>query len=301
MLDRHQLEAFAAVAETRSFEVAAQLLHVTRGAVSQRIKLLEQSLTAVLLLRGKPVQLTPAGEILLRHVNALRMLEGATLRDLAPASKADAPTPVAVAVNPDSLATWFPTVLWPLLLQRNLALEVIVDDEDHTDARLARGEVIGCVSREPNAASGFVSDLLGTMAYRCYATPDFERMYFPQGVTPAAVVVAPAIVFDRKDTLHAEYLQRRFGFAIPAFPRHYLPAPVTLMDAIVNGIGYGLLPERQAAHWVEAGRLVELAPAELLEVRLYWHRWAVEPELSRDVTRRVLTAARTQLGGLDGD
>jgi len=299
VIDRQQLEAFAAVAETRSFEAAAGLLHVTRGAVSQRVKLLEQSLKAVLLLRDKPVAVTPAGEILLRHVNALRMLEGATLRELAPASTADAPTPVAVAVNPDSLATWFPAVLWPLLLQRNLALEVIVDDSDYTDARLTRGEVIGCVSREPQAGAGFASEPLGSMAYRCYATPDFVRMFFPGGLTVAAALLAPAIVFDRKDTLHEQYLQRRFGFAVPSFPRHYLPAPGTLMEALANGIGYGLLPVRQAAHWVEAGRLVELQPAQALDVALFWHHWIDEPALAQEVTRRVVGAALAQLGGVE--
>ena len=68
MLDRDQLETFATVAEEQSFERAAMKLNVTRGAVSQRIKTLEESLATVLLVRERPVTPTPAGEILLRHV-----------------------------------------------------------------------------------------------------------------------------------------------------------------------------------------------------------------------------------------
>ena len=83
MLDRDQLETFATIVELQSFERAAGALRITRGAVSQRIKALEQSLAAVLLVREKPVVATPAGETLLRHVQALRMLEGSTLRELA--------------------------------------------------------------------------------------------------------------------------------------------------------------------------------------------------------------------------
>jgi len=55
MLDRDQLETFATVAEEQSFDRAASRLNITRGAVSQRIKALEESLSTVLLVREKPV------------------------------------------------------------------------------------------------------------------------------------------------------------------------------------------------------------------------------------------------------
>ena len=76
MLDRDQLETFATVAEVQSFERAASVLNITRGAVSQRIKSLEESLATVLLMRDKPIAPTPAGEVLLRHVKALRLRTG---------------------------------------------------------------------------------------------------------------------------------------------------------------------------------------------------------------------------------
>ena len=79
MLDRYQLEAFAAVVETLSFERAAERLNVTRGAISQRIKALEESLSASLLVRDKPLTLTTVGAVLLKHVAALRLLEADTL------------------------------------------------------------------------------------------------------------------------------------------------------------------------------------------------------------------------------
>jgi LysR family transcriptional regulator, chromosome initiation inhibitor len=54
-LDRAQLEAFATVAEMGSFERAAKALNITRGAVSQRVKALEQALACILLVRTQPV------------------------------------------------------------------------------------------------------------------------------------------------------------------------------------------------------------------------------------------------------
>jgi len=47
-LDGHQLAAFAAVIELGSFDAAAERLHVTPSAISQRIKALEQRVRPVL-------------------------------------------------------------------------------------------------------------------------------------------------------------------------------------------------------------------------------------------------------------
>ena len=53
MLDRDQLETFATVVEQQSFDRAATVLSVTRGAVSQRIKALEESLSTVASMRSR--------------------------------------------------------------------------------------------------------------------------------------------------------------------------------------------------------------------------------------------------------
>ena len=51
MFDRQQLEAFAAVMEKRHFGEAAAVLNVTRGAVSQRLKALEEAVGTPLVVR----------------------------------------------------------------------------------------------------------------------------------------------------------------------------------------------------------------------------------------------------------
>lgn len=295
MLDRDQLETFATVAEEQSFERAATILNITRGAVSQRVKALEESLATVLLVREKPIAPTRAGEKLLRHVKALRLLEGAAMQELMPTPGPYAPVPLAIAVNADSLATWFPQVLWALLLPRRIALEVVTDDQDHTSARLTRGEVIGCISTDATAATGFLAEGLGAMEYRCYASPAFAGEFFPAGLTVPAVLIAPAVLFNRKDSLHDEFLERRFGFAIDRYAKHYLPAPLTLLEGIAMGVGYGLAPSQQARQLVQDLRLVDLAPHEPVQVELYWHHWEVEPPLAREITQLVVSEARRQL------
>jgi LysR family transcriptional regulator, chromosome initiation inhibitor len=295
MLDRDQLETFATVVENQSFERAANVLNITRGAVSQRIKALEESLSTVLLLRERPIAPTPAGEILLRHVQALRILEGSALQELSLTPKLRAPVPLAIAVNADSLATWFPDVLKELLLSRLIALEVVADDQDYTSTRLSRGEVIGCISTVAKPGVGFFAECLGAMEYRCYAAPAFMQTFFPKGFNVSAVLAAPAVLFNRKDSLHDDFLKRRFGFAVDRYARHYLPSPVALLDGVAMGAGYGLVPSSQAAALVDGGNLVDLCPGESVMVDLFWHHWELEPPLAHDITAVIVEMAHRRL------
>lgn len=62
-------KVFYYVASTLSFSEAASQLYISQSAVSQSVKTLEKKLGQTLFIRStKKVQLTPEGEILLRHV-----------------------------------------------------------------------------------------------------------------------------------------------------------------------------------------------------------------------------------------
>lgn len=295
MLDREQLETFACITEQQSFDKAAQLLNVSRGAVSQRLKALEEALGTVLLRRDKPITPTPAGVKLLRYVNALRIQEAGVIRDIVPQPDGEAPVTLAIAVNADSLATWFPDVLWSLLLDRRIALEVLAEDQAHTAIRLARGEVSGCVSTRPDPDPGFKAEPLGQMTYRCYASAAFAEKNFPHGLTLEAAIGTPAVLFDKKDTLHEDFFRSRFGVQVRRYVRHYLPSPLTLLDGIVKGVGYGLIPQIQADPLASAGDLVDLAPGHPIQVSLYWHHWEDEPPATRQVTDAVVSHANRVL------
>ena len=295
MLDREQLETFATIVECGGFERAASILNVTRGAVSLRIKALEDSLSTVLLLREKPVRPTRRGEALMRHVKALRALEGATLEEVAPERRARGLVNLAVAVNADSLAGWFEPVMHAVMSTRRIALEIVADDQDHTFQRLARGDVVGCVSAQPEAIQGFVAEPLGRMEYRCYASPAFVHAHFEGGFSVQSVLPAPALLFDRKDSLHDDFLRRIFGFAVERYARHYVPSPELLLRATAAGAGYALLPTAQAAALEKAGQLVQPVPAVQLLVPLFWHHWRNEPPVALELTRLVVAEARSRL------
>lgn len=289
--DRQQLETFSVLVETRHFGRAAEILNVTRSAVSQRIISLEEAFGALLLVRDG-ITPSPAGEMLLHHIQALKLLEADTLHRIRPDVARRAK--VAVAVNADSLATWFGPVAHAIG-RENVALELIVDDQDHTLSVLARGEAMGCVSTARTASTGFIAEPIGAMEYECVATPSFTAARFPRGLNLRDLLSAPAVLFNRKDGLHAAFLERLLGFSVNGYAAHYFPSPEALLSAIRAGIGYGLVPTMQVQLLLNSGDLIGLAPRNKISVDLYWHHWVTAPPNARAISDAIMCQARQAL------
>ena len=87
------LEVFAAIAETRQVTKAARLLGITQSAASQQLASLEEACDAQLVDRSvRPLRLTQAGELCLRH--AQRILN--SIEDLATSMRHEGPHPISV-------------------------------------------------------------------------------------------------------------------------------------------------------------------------------------------------------------
>ena len=289
--DRHQLETFSVVVATRHFGRAARVLNITRGAVSQRIIALEEAFGTPLLVRSGATP-TPAGETVLRHIQALKLLEADTLQRIKPEGATRAR--ISIAVNADSLATWFESIACTIA-KENFSVELIVDDQDFTLPVLIRGEAIGCVSTASRAPTGFVADAVGAMKYECVSTPSFCAAHFPQGLNLHDILAAPAVLFNRKDGLHTVFLERLLGFPISGYAAHYFPSPVALLMAIRAGVGYGLVPSMQVQPLLDSGELLALAPNDSVFVNLYWHHWEKAPPNAQAISELVIGHARAVL------
>ena len=294
MID-HRLLAFEAVLQEGGFERAARRLALTQSAVSQRVKLLEAELGQVLLVRSKPVRPTPAGRRLLPYLAQLRLMEAEARRALAP-RQAHGPLRLAVGVNADSLATWFIGAVAEVVREEGIVLDCVVDDQDHTHALLADGEVLGCVSTRADPMRGCAAERLGTMPYLCAGSPAFRARWFPRGLTREALASAPAIVFGRHDDMHEAFLQRHFGLDAGRYPHHVVPSSEGFMAFAVAGLGYGFVPEIQARAHLARGELVDLVP-EREDVVLYWHHWQVQSPVMARLAQAIGDAAGRALGG----
>ena len=294
MLDYAGLEALAAVLREGSFERAAKRLHVTPSAISQRIKLLEERAGQVLVLRGTPCSGTEAGRRLCLHLEQVQLLENELRRAnpelLAGSASAQAPT-LKLAVNVDSLSTWFMEAMAAFTAGGNELLDLRLDDQEHTGERLREGEVIAAVSASGQPIAGCNTWPLGTMRYVAAASPQFIARHFAEGVTPASLARTPMMIYDRKDRLQERWLQAQGLAARTHPPRHFLPSNFGYVRACEIGMGWGMHPTALIARQLTDGTLVELLPGAHLEVPLYWaHPRSAQQSLTR-LTQCVMAAA----------
>jgi LysR family transcriptional regulator, chromosome initiation inhibitor len=282
-LNPGQLEALSASVAEGTFEAAARSLHVTPSAVSQRIKTLETTVGRVLVTRSKPIQPTVSGQTLLRvarQVQAL-MTEAAGEFDDGPTTGVAA---ISVAVNADSLATWFLPAL--AAVGSSFHFDVRRVDQDQTAGLLRDGTVMAAVTTQREPVPGCTVERLGQMRYRPRASPRFIATWFPQGVTVAALARAPLVVFDREDRLQDRYLRRRSRRRLEP-PRHYVPGSGEFAQAISLGLGWGMVSDLQSAD----GNFVELDPEGQIDVALYWQQWRLRTTALDRVTEAVRQAA----------
>jgi LysR family transcriptional regulator (chromosome initiation inhibitor) len=286
------------VVEHGGFGPAAQALSLTLPAVSVRIKALEDGLGQRLLVRGKRVRATAAGQALLAHVKQVQMMEADVLEALqagaSVGSGSAAWQSLSVAINADSVASWFLPGVAPLLKRHRFLLDIVIDDQDHTHDALKSGEVMGCVTTLSQAMRGCVAEPLGTMRYRCVAAPSVaQRCRTPAGnVSVHRLLGQPAVIFNRKDALQDAFLAQHFGLQQPHYPRHFAPAIDAFEAAIGLGLGWGMVPEQQL---VGRSDLVEVLPGATVDVVLYWQHWARESVSAQRLTQAVKAAAALQL------
>jgi LysR family transcriptional regulator (chromosome initiation inhibitor) len=291
MLDYKLLEALSAIVDQGGFDRGAQQLNLTQSAVSQRIKLLEARLGQPVVVRAPRLLPTPLGQRLLNHAQQVRLLEH-DLLDRIPAL-GEGRQRLRLAINADSLATWWAPTLGDFCHRRGVLLDLVVDDQEVALRRMRDGEVAGCICATSRPVQGARARSLGIMRYRAMACPAFAERHFAEGMSHQALERAPAILYGPDDRLHQRYLEAH-GFK-DSFPHHLCPSSEGVMHMALAGIGYALIPECQAIGHLRSGQLVDLDPRQPLDVPLYWHYWRHGGELLDALTAHLITASEDWL------
>jgi LysR family transcriptional regulator (chromosome initiation inhibitor) len=292
-LQTDHLAALLAIVETGTFESAARQLHITASAVSQRIRALENEIGQVVLVRATPCRATLAGESLVRLARQQRLLEDEAARELAPAE--GAVVELSVAVNADSMATWFGGVLREAATWDGVVLRLRVEDQDHSSALLRAGQVLAAVTSDPAPVQGCSTEPLATLRYVPAASQLLvERHSRGRGVDWSTM---PVVRFNAKDDLQQRVLDRHGVTTAP--PTHEVPDGAGFVTAVRSGLGWGVLLESQLEPAVAAGDVVRLGRRDHVDVPLFWQRWrlgSAHLERLSDAVRRE--AAR---GGIRPD
>ncbi len=299
MLDYALIDALAAVLREGSFERAARALHLTPSAVSQRVRLLEERLGQVLVVRSNPTRATPAGRALARHAEQIGLLEHELLGELPVlAQGVQGRVTLPVAVNADSLASWFIAAAAEATADAPLLLDLSLDDQEHTAEWLRSGEVVAAVTALAQAVPGCRSMPLGRLRYCATASPAFMQRHFADGINADSLAQAPALTFNRRDRLQDQWIGQALGRDLPA-PTHWLPSTQAFVDGCLAGLGWGMNMQAMVQPMLDRGELVELVPGQTLAVPLYWqHRRRALPVLDA-LSRAVQKAAAEVLEPLD--
>jgi len=286
-LNPGQLDALVAIAEHGSFEAAARELHITPSAVSQRIRALEAMAGQVLVSRGAPCRPTPHGERLVRLGRQTRLLYDEAGAALGAVVTVELP----VAVNADSLTTWFRDVLATAAGWDGTAIRLQVEDQAYSQRLLRSGDVLAAVTSDPEAVQGCSVEPLGALHYVPAAAAAFAGRW-RRGSAPDWAAM-PTVVFGAKDDLQRDMLRRR---GVPQLPPvvHQVPTSADFLEAVRIGLGWGMLPELQARAGLAAGQLVRLS-GDVLDVPLFWQRWRLDSPRLTTLTDAVREAAGRHL------
>lgn len=293
-MDYKLLAALAAIIETKSFEVAAAQLFISQSAISQRIKLLEENIGQPVLIRSQPIKLTLIGEKLLSHFKKIQQLENELLPELLPDNPIK-PMKISLAVNADSIATWFLKAITPVLKDYLVELNLLIEPEDRTLEKLRSGEAIGAVSLIEKPLKGYRSFTLGDMHYCLVSSKSFKDKYFKNGLTPSSLKMAPAISYDHKDAMHIAYIEKNFGLAASEYYCHTVGSSEAFVELAKQGVAYCLVPELQIKSELKSGALVKLCPEKQLVMTLYWHSWVLVKGINKKISQEIIAAGKILL------
>ncbi|MDY0955281.1 MAG: LysR family transcriptional regulator ArgP [Stenotrophomonas rhizophila] len=291
-IDHAQLRALAAVVREGSFERAAQSLNVTSSAVSQRIKALEDRVGRLLVKRSSPAVATPEGQVLVQLAEQTALLEHDALHRMGLADEDLPQASIPVAVNHDSLETWFPEAARSFASQTGTTLDLRLEDQDHTVALLRQGAVLGAVTTLDEPVQGCQIHALGSIRYAATCTPAFHEKHFSKGVNAQSLAQAPVLVFNRKDDLQARFARRLAGEDLPlTAPTWWIPSTRAFVQANLGGLGWTMNPLPLVKRHLEAGRLVYMKQRAWEDVPLYWQHWKGDVQTMALLTRAVLAAS----------
>ena len=105
----------------------------------------------------------------------------------------------------------------------------------------------------------------------------------------------PVVAFNAKDTLQHDLLAEVGVVTGREPPTHRVPTSTDFLEAVVLGLGWGMVPETQLLPLEATGRLVRLRPDRPVDVPLHWQRWRVDSLLLGRVTEAVRRAASAHL------
>ena len=221
-----------AVAKMGSFSKAAEQIHITQSALSQRVKALEEDLCLTLFLRTPTgISLTEPGERLLRYCQCRDSMEEELLRDMSLSQVATYSGVVRVA----SYSSVFRSVVIPALtpfLQENsgVRVELICAQVPELPEKLQRAEVDFIIMDYKLNQANIETITLGREKY--VAIESRGKSYCPD------------VFLDNNasDPVTADFFKAQKGKP-PKYLRSYFDDCYGIIDSVSQGLGRAVIAE----------------------------------------------------------
>lgn len=251
-------KVFYYVAATLSFSEASKQLYISQSAVSQSIKALEKKLDQTLFIRStKKVQLTPEGEILLRHIEpAINLIKRGESQIIESASTGGQ---IRIGAS-DTICRYF---LVPYLERfhkefPSAHIKVTNATSIKCTELLKAGQVDLIVANYPNAYLGSLESVKKIKTFRdvFIANLAFSELK-GRKLTFRQLLDYPIIMLDKKSTtsefLHSLFQQQQLDLV----PEIELSSNDLLIDLASIGLGIAFVPDYCIPHKSEDLFVVE--------------------------------------------
>lgn len=238
-------KVFYHVAATLSFSEASKQLFISQSAVSQSIKVLEKKLNQTLFIRStKKVQLTPEGEILLRHVEpAINLIQKGENQLLEANTLNGGQLRIGAS---DTICRYY---LIPYLNRfhkayPNVHIKVTNQTSIECAHLLENGQVDFIITNYPN--SGLSNSQNVRVINEFHDVFVANQEYFPlkgEAVSLQKLQTYPILMLDRKSTT-SEFLHHMFQREqLDLVPEIELSSNDLLIDLARIGLGIAFVPD----------------------------------------------------------
>jgi LysR family transcriptional regulator (chromosome initiation inhibitor) len=261
-----QLVAFMAIVEHKTVHAAAEAVHVTQTAVTQRIRALESKLATTLFLRTRRGMLvTPEGEALLHYCLAVRELEGEALAKIK-GVVAEAKVQITIAGPTSIMQSRVVLQTVPVMKQYpNLLLRFDINDNATQQQNLRNGDCQLAILPKEDLTYSMDAKLLTAVEYVLVCTPACQHRKLKD------IIRAERIIdFNAGDQTTLNYLRQYDLFDLACSERYFVNSTNALALLLSRGLGYSVLTKEFIAPFVKQKKLIILN-----KVRVYEHTSAL--------------------------
>jgi DNA-binding transcriptional LysR family regulator len=244
ILNSSHLEAFFACAQAGHFTKAAERLHITQSALSQRIKNLEEDLGTTLIIRDRGgLRLTDQGEELLRYCQTKEQLENQIVGSI----KMRSGSRLNGVIRIGGYSSVMRSIVLPALsslMKENPEVQIKMVTKELYDLRpmLKSGAIDFMILDEKLDQENLVATVLGY---------EESVMVKKRGKEPPEIYLD----HDEEDQTTLRFLKRRSSGGIA---RHYLDDVYGIIDGVRLGLGYAVLSK----HLIENEKDIVIVDSE---------------------------------------